>query len=423
VEQETLVVKASRLFDGTGQPCKDRGVIVIRDRTIQAVGVEGDLEVPSGPDVRVVSFEGSTALPGLIDVHTHLVLPGDNTAPEEMIKFDDGILLMQAAKNARRALFSGVTTMADVGARNQVSFTLRRGIAMGLAKGPRLVLSGRPLTRTGGHCWYFNGEADGPEAIRHTVRQLLKEGADIIKIFTTGGGSVGTDPYSPSYRLEEIEAATDEAHTAGKKTLAHCSATIGIQRALAAGIDVIFHAHFYEPGGRLNFRADVAQQMAESPVYVNPTLEVNRSQLEVLRARGNQLTPEERQRLDYRARFYGGSVENVSKLVKYGVKMVAGSDSGWGPNPFGSLVSEMELMVTAIGMSPPAVLSAATRNAADALGVKDQVGTLEVGKKADLLIVDGDPSSEIGMLRHIQAIVLDGQVIYLRAADCSQSQG
>lgn len=407
---QVTVITASRLFDGTGWPAIERGAIVIRGDTVEAVGTQDEISAPTGPVVRSLNFDGATALPGLVDVHTHLVLPGDGSLPETMMQHTDGILLLQAAENARRALFAGVTTMADMGGRNRVTFTLRDAIGMGLAIGPRLVLCGRPLTRTGGHCWFFHGEADGSEAIRHAIRQLLKEGADVIKAMATGGGTLGTDPFRPTYRLEELEAITDEAHAAGKKTAAHCSATVGISRALAAKFDMIFHAHFYEPGGHLHFHPDVARQLADSPVYVNPTLQINRSQVEVLRAKGDNLTSEERRLLEIKATRYAGQVENVGKLVQHGVKMIAGSDAGWGPNPFGDFVSELEAMVT-VGMSPMEVLEAATRNAAVALGVGDLVGTLEVGKKADVLVVDGDPTRDITALRNIRAVLLDGAVV------------
>jgi len=404
---QVTVMKVGRLFDGTGDEPIERGLIVVRGDEIEAVGVQGQVDVPAGADIKTMDFGNAMALPGLIDVHTHLVLPGDGTPVEAVMKHNnDGILLLQAAKNARRALLAGITTVADMGSRNMVTFTLREAINMELMVGPRLVLCGRPLTRTGGHCWFFNGEADGPERIRHTVRQFIREGADVIKVMATGGGTAGTDPYRATYSLEELEAAVGEAHRANKKAVAHCSATVGTSRALAAGFDVIFHGHFYEPTGRLRFQPDVARQLAASPVYLNPTLQVNLAWLEMHRAIADALPPDERRALEVRAR----QMENVSKLVEYGVKIVAGSDAGWGVNPFGDFVAELEAMVT-VGMPSTEVLLAATRDAARSLGVDHLAGTLEAGKKADVLVVAGDPTHDVGALRDIQSVVLGGEVV------------
>ncbi len=410
MQTEQLILDVGKLFDSVSGTTLERGRVALRGDKIESVGDQSE-PVPTDTAVTQLAFPNSFALPGLVDVHTHLVLPGDDTLPETMMQHSDGILLLQAAENARRALFAGVTTMADMGARNLVTFTLRDAISMGLAVGPRLLLCGRPVTRTGGHCWFFNGEADGPDEIRQTVRQLLKEGADVIKVMTTGGGTLGTDPFRPTYLLEELEAATEEAHMAGKKTAAHCSATIGIERSLAAKFDMIFHGHFYEPGGKLNFQSEVAQHLADAPVYVNPTLQINRSQVQVLRNKGDALTPFERQQLEIKSARYKGQVENVGKLVQHGVKMIAGSDAGWGPNPFGDFVSELEAMVS-VGMSPTAVLLSATREAARALGCDHLVGTLERGRQGDLLIVDGNPTEHISALRNIRAIVQNGKIIF-----------
>ena len=402
------ILRADRLFNGTGQPPVSDGVVVVRGEEIAAVGARGQIDEPAA--AHTVHFEDATIVPGLIDAHTHLVMPGDGTPGEEVMKVDDGILLLKAAANAQRALEAGITTLADTGARNRVTFTLREAIRMGLCAGPRLVLCGRPLTRTGGHCWFLGGEADGPDAIRLAARQLFREGADIVKVMATGGGTIGTDPYRPSYRPEELRAAAEEAHDAGKRAIAHCSATAGMSRALEAGFDVIFHAHFYRPDGTLQFQPEVAQRLVDSGAYVNPTLEVNRVLVESLRSREGDRTPAEEAALAQRTHRYAGQLENVAKLVQLGVKMVAGSDAGWGLVAFGDLVKELEAMTT-VGMSPHEVLLSATRDAADALGVSREVGTLEAGKKADILVVAGDPAVDVTALKEVRAVMLGGRFV------------
>jgi len=407
------VITADRLVIGTETEPIEPGVIVIQGDEIQAVGKQGETELPAGPSVETIEIgPGKTVQPGLVDVHTHLVMPGDGTPYQTFMQHDDAILLLQAAKNARTHLLSGVTTVTDTGARGGVTFTLREAIKLGLIEGPRLVLCGRPITRTGGHCWFLGAEADGSDEISRTARELLKEGADIIKVMATGGGTAGTYPYRPSLRTDELAAAADEAHANGKKAIAHVSATEGIRRVLDARFDVIFHSHFYEADGKLSFQEDVARRVADAGVQVNPTLYVNGVYVDLLqqKAAHEVLDAQEQAILEARTKRYGGQLENVGKLVERGVKLVAGSDAGWGRYPFGDLVTELQEMVR-IGMPAAEAVVAATGRAADALGVGHLVGSLSPGKKADLLVVDGDPTKDIAALRRIDRIMLGGQTV------------
>ncbi len=325
---------------------------------------------------------------------------------------NDGILLMQAAASARTHLLSGVTTVVDAGARGAVAFDLVEAVRLSLVQAPRLVVAGRPITRTGGHAWPMGQEADGPIEVSRAARQMLKEGADFIKIMATGGGTPGTYPHRPSYRLDELIIAAEEAHENGKLAVAHCSATEGHRRCLAAGIDIIYHCHFYEADGTLRFDDEIARQLADAPVHVNPTLWVNGGRVEALRVKANLegLSEDEQRALELRAARYAGQRENVGRMVQRGVKLIAGTDAGFALYPFGDLVTELEEMV-ACGMSATDVLLAATRVAAEALRIDSSVGTLAPDKKADLLVVDGDPTSNISSLRDVQAVVLGGAVV------------
>jgi imidazolonepropionase-like amidohydrolase len=413
VGNEWIVITADRVVIGTEISPIDRGVIVVRGDEIHAVGKRGEIDVPSGAEVTTIQARpGQTVLPGMVDVHTHLVMPGDGTPYQTFMQHSDGILLMQAAQNARTHLLSGVTTVTDTGARGQVTFTLRESIDLGLLDGPRLVLCGRPITRTGGHCWFLGAEADGPDAIASAARQLLKEGADIIKVMATGGGTVGTYPFRPSLRTEELVAAVDEAHANGKKAIAHVSSTEGMRRVLDAKFDVMFHCHFYNPDGTLAFQEDVARRIADTGAYINPTLYVNGVYLELLERKAERegLDEQEHAMRESRRKRYGGQLENVGKLVTHGAKLVAGSDAGWGRYPFGDLVTELQEMVR-VGMPASEAVVAATSRAAEAVGVGHLVGSIASGKKADLLIVDGDPTQDVAALRAIDTILLGGQLV------------
>ncbi len=181
---------------------------------------------------------------------------------------------------------------------------------------------------------------------------------------------------------------------------------------LAAGIDIIYHCHFYEADGTLRFDDEIARQLADAPVHVNPTLWVNGGRVEALRVKANLegLSEDEQRALELRAARYAGQRENVGRMVQRGVKLIAGTDAGFALYPFGDLVTELEEMV-ACGMSATDVLLAATRVAAEALRIDSSVGTLAPDKKADLLVVDGDPTSNISSLRDVQAVVLGGAVV------------
>jgi imidazolonepropionase-like amidohydrolase len=413
LKQRWTVLTADRVIDGTGRQPIDRGVIVIHGDTIHAIGAEGEVDVPDGDDVTTIRAEpGTTVVPGMIDTHVHLNTPGDEAAAQEFRHHSDGILLMQSAANAMTHLRSGVTTLADTGARTDTTFTLRNAMAHGLATGPRLLLAGRVITRTGGHGWSNGIEADGVVEIRRAARQLLKEGADFIKLMATGGGTKGTQPHRPSFTTDELAAAANEAHAVGKFAIAHCSSVEGHRRCLDAGIDIIFHCHFHEADGTLRFNEEVARRIAESPVHVNPTLWVNGNRLDTLerKAESGSLSDDEERMLAYRRERYAGQRENVGKLARLGVRLIAGTDAGYGGYRFGDLVRELEEMV-AVGMSPSDVLVSATSLAAEALRVDDEVGSLEPGKKADLLVVDGDPTSDITALRNVQIVMLGGEIV------------
>ncbi len=207
------VLLADRVFDGRGQTGLDAGVAVQGQRII-AVGSQPELLDRYRREARIEEFPGATLLPGLIDVHTHLILPGTGVAIMDYAQTPDELMLLVAARNAALALRSGVTTLVDLGAKGELTFRLRDAIARGIAAGPRLVLCGRALTITGGHGWPWLGEADGTDGVRQAVRQLCKEGADLIKVMVTGGGTPGTDGRRPSYA--ELRRC-DEAHARGRR--------------------------------------------------------------------------------------------------------------------------------------------------------------------------------------------------------------
>ncbi len=408
-QPQFTILRATRLFDGTGAAPMPSAAVLIEGQTIRAIGHASEVRQPDGAEATVLEYGDATILPGLVDVHTHMMGYGDGTLGDDVAKDDDDMLLLRAAMNARHALHSGVTTARENGAKHRVGFSLREGIKRGLATGPRMVLSGRPITITGGHMWYCGSEADGEEEVRHEVRQLIKEGADFIKIMATGGSTRTTHPRLASYSVAELAAAHDEAHRFNRMTAAHCASSAGVANALEAGIDMIIHCVFEDEFGTYGWRQDLAEQLAAVGAWVNPTLHVARSGVWAAEARIKQNggTAQELARLDASKRSLENRMEATGRLAKMGVHVAAGSDSPWSSYAPGLFVHEVEALAVA-GLSNTEALVSAMSGAATSVGMGEFAGTLAAGRQADVLVVDGNPLENIADLWKIRDVFQAG---------------
>jgi imidazolonepropionase-like amidohydrolase len=407
------LITADRLIDGSGAPPVPRGAILLEGDRIVSVGTEAEVRAPSGAAVDRQAYAGGTILPGLVDAHTHLVAPGDGTLGDDIAREDDDLLLLQAAKNARTLLHSGVTTLRENGAKGKVAFSLREGIRRRLAPGPRMVICGRPIAITGGHMGYFGSEADGEIAVRAEVRKLIKEGADYIKIVASGGSTRTSDPNRASYTVAELAAMTDEARRHGKLTAAHCTSAQSIQNCLDAGVDMIIHCIFTEPDGTFRFRPDLVERLAAAGAWVNPTLYVMKAGIERMREareREGRLTPELVAQIERSRRALDVRVDAVRRMSEAGVRMTAGSDSPWGWYAPGEFVHEIHMLAQA-GLSYGDAVVAGTAGAADSIGVGGASGRLLPGRQADVLIVRGDPTREITALWDVLDVYQAGRRI------------
>ena len=403
------VIKGGLLIDSNGGPPIEEGAVIISGSTIKWVGPSKDIAFPEGLKPTVFEFPGKTIMPGLVDVHTHMNMPGDGSSPEEVYANHNVFILLQSVKNAASHLESGVTTARDNGAKDRTSFSLKEGIENGFVNGPRMLLSGRPITVTGGHCWMMGGEADGVEGVRAAVRQLVKERADFIKVMVNGGGTENTFPYLPAFNDDELNALAWESHKFNKPVAAHCQATAGINSALEAGADMIIHCTYFQPDGTYKFDQTVAEKIVKKEAWVNLTLHVGLSRIFLLEAiqRTRKLTAEEQERLDAGMRRRDIHHDACNRMIELGVKFAAGSDSGWGNYPLGEFQREVEAL-TSLGMSNHQGIISATKDAAASTGVSDLVGTLEEGKEADVLILDGNPIQDIKNLSKVAAVFKSG---------------
>ena len=404
------LLKAHRLFDGTGAPPAERQAVLIAGQRIQAIGPDTEVRPPDHADAAVIDYGDATMLPGLVDGHTYMMAPGDGTLGDVVALDPDDVLLMRALANARVFLEAGVTTARENGAKNGVGFSLREGIRRGLAQGPEMVVCGRPITITGGHMWYCGAEADGEEGGRAEVRRLVKEGADFIKIMATGGGTRSSNPLRPSYSLRELHAIVDEAHRADRLTATHCASAGGVENSIAAGVDMVIHCAFVDETGLYHYRDDLAHQLARARAWVNPTIHVIQATIDRLERIGRErgwLTPAEQAEIDHNKARLEQRVDTVNRLAKLGVRMIAGSDSPWGAYPPGEFVKEIVALHGA-GLSTTEALVTATSQAADSIAAGGRAGRLAPGRPADVLIVAGDPLRDLNALWDIRGVFKDG---------------
>jgi imidazolonepropionase-like amidohydrolase len=377
---------------------------------ITAVGSLAELPMLD-TQTMVLDLSDKYVLPGLINSHAHLCLPADGKPPDDHNRESNEIWLLTAARNARIALMSGVTTVRDCGGRDGVTFGLRRAIEMGLTEGPRLFLSGRALTMTGGHAFRSSVEVDGVDEITRVVRQLFKEGADFIKLMATGGGTPGSYPDRASFSVQEIRAAVETARRIGKTVTAHCRGIPGMKNVIEAGIDHMEHACFELPGFVLKFDPRIAEQIARAGMYVTPTIQLYRDNLESLTRKKEEgvITPAQERKLAYLPRSVDEKLRSLRGLLDAGVKCVAGNDAGLAFTGFGHLWQELDAMVEG-GMTPMEAIVSATRTAAEAMGRDTEIGSIKVGNEADIIAVDNDPTADISALSSVSFVMKAGEI-------------
>ncbi len=388
-----------KLIDGISEQPIQKATIVIDDSgTISSVGNADDVQIPK--EAEVVDCTGKTVMPGLIDAHVHLCFEPCADPFSVLINERDGKTALKAANYARKALEIGVTTIRDMGGKNYVDLDLRDSFAKGAPIGPRVLASGKILTMTGGHGWPVGEEIDGAQEARKGARKQLKQGVDQVKIMATGGVMTqGVEPGSPQLTEEEMAAAIEEAHKAGRKTATHAQGTTGIKNAVKARIDSIEHGIFLDD--------ETIKMMKENNVFLVPTLAAPHWISEKGREAGipeHAVAKSDAIKNDH--------VKSFQMAYEAGVNIAMGTDAGTPFNEHGKNSFELALMVKN-GMKTMDAIKAATAKGAELLGISDQVGTLSAGKQADLLILDKDPLEDIDNINKVNSVYKDGQKIDL----------
>jgi imidazolonepropionase-like amidohydrolase len=399
-----VAIRAGRLFDPKeGRLLTDQVVLVEGNRIVE-VGPADRVKLPA--EAQVIDLRQATVLPGLIDAHTHLFLSGESHGryEEQLLKESWQYRTIEAVVNARKDLEAGFTAMRDLETEGAMysDVDVRNAINRGLIPGPRLQVVTRALSTTGGYPLEgYSPEVpvpsgaqivDSPWAARQAVREQIKYGADLIKIYSTHRFHFTPDgrlESVPTFTLEEIQAIVDEAHREGVKVACHAYGGPGLHNCLDAGVDSIEHG--------LDLDDAAIQEMLQKGIWLVPTLYPYENEPEEdLQATGGKTS---------RARIHEVSFRHA---VARGVKIAFGTDVG--PFPHGTQAKEFAFMVR-YGMTPAQAIRAATASAAELMGWQDRIGSIEKGKFADIVAVSGDPLADITELEHVKFVMKDGQVV------------
>ena len=409
-QDRPIVLRAAHLFDGKSAGLITPGVVVVSGGTIRAAGATA--AVP--PNAEVIDLGDATLLPGFIDAHTHLSQPYSSDYRQQILDGEQKTIpeqTLDATENLRKTLLAGFTTVRDVGSSDFIDVGLRNAVASGKIIGPRMLVSVKAISATGGHCdpgegfrygfvkesGVAQGVINSPDEARAAVRFNHKYGADVIKVCATGGVlSLTDDVDTPQLTQAELDALVDEAHALRRKTAAHAHGAEGAKRAIRAGIDSIEHGSFLDD--------EALRMMKQRGTFFVPTLIAGWWIVQQVDQGKLLLTPA----VVAKGRLAYESVGQVfQKAVAMGVRVGFGTDAAVYPHGMNAI--EFQLMVEH-GLKPIDALKTATSSDAELLGLAGKIGTLEAGKVADVVAVPGDPTVDIRQTQHVKFVMKEGKI-------------
>lgn len=399
-----LLISGATVVDGTGGPPRPGESVLVEGNRIAAVGP--GVAAPDGAPVERIDAAGKTLMPGLIDCHCHISFGEARTQEEQDLYTGVESRTLRSAFNLGKVLRAGVTGFSAPGGSYYIGVALRDAVAAGMLRGPRLTTAGRFITTSNGIADFYPTSVGVPESsigtvantideMRAEVRVQIKNGVDFIKI-----GDTATGEWT-AFRRDEIAAITEMAHQLGRSVTIHARGSQAVDFAVSAGVDWIMH------GDRMT--DDVIERLAASGIPLCPTLTLIANLYEW----GHLVGVPEHKKDAYKKLLIDCAAPALAKAHQAGVAFMAGSDSGFSVTPYGEWhARELELLMTYAGLSSLEAIRAATANGAVALGLEGEVGTVEAGRIADLLLVDGDPVADIGVLqdRDRLTVIADGAV-------------
>jgi imidazolonepropionase-like amidohydrolase len=420
------LISNARLIDGRGGPARAGGALLVEGARIAAVGDTAAVRARAGAPGSYVEIDatGRTVMPGLVDGHVHLNFHQQRTSNDLDLKYPAVYLGMLALRHAGMLLEAGFTGAVGGGAQFTVDVWVKRAVKAGLGRGPRLMSCSREITPTGGSVdWHPSWQqigaetlgviADGPHEMQKTVRALLKEGPDAVKIYTSGEGTHTADFHPQMYdcpqdrecmTLEEIQAAVDEARRWKRAVIAHTRDTQSIKNCVRAGVDIILHASFIDEEG-------IELMVKRPPRAVVPALMPLKAYVQAYRA--GRISRAHFESTGYEEELEV-AVRNIKRLHGLGLRIVPGGEYGLAPEmPHGANARDLQLFVEDLGFTPMEAICAATRDAAYLMQMEGELGTLEPGRLADLLVVDGDPLADITVLQRkdrLAVVMKDGEI-------------
>lgn len=359
--------------------------------------ISGSRIVEKCDDAKIINLQNYTILPGLINAHCHLILHGDLDIFKIIMSDTQNKMAIKAARNAYIALLNGVTTVRDLGDKNFVVSDIANLINTNEIPGPRIQYSGYPICMTGGHGWFFGREADGPDECRKAAREQLKKGAHWIKLMATGGIlTPGVSPEAYQLNEDEMRAAIEEAHKAGKKTATHAQGAAGVKIALKAGVDTVEHGFYIDD--------EAIELFLKNDAWLVPTLTAPQMTIEA----ADKGVPD--YVIDKAKRVQEGFLERLEKAIKAGVKIGAGSDAGTPLNGHDIFWKEIvNLSKTSLGSIK--ALKCATSINAEMLGLENEIGRIADGYYADLIAVKGDPLADPSVLKNVPWVMKNGKIV------------
>jgi imidazolonepropionase-like amidohydrolase len=398
------VIRNGQLFDGTSRPVVPEGVVVIREGQIAYAGAAAGAPATE-PEARVIDARGGTIMPGLVEAHFHPTYFNVAALEDLDIKYPVEYVTLLAACNAKLALECGYTAARSGGSLFNIDVWLKKAIENELVPGPRLAASGREICGVGG-LMDWNPDfrrigmeglvllVNGPDEARAAVRKLVKDGVEWVKTYPTGDAAAPdvNDHHTLCMTFEEMHAVVQTAHNHGLKVTGHCRATEGIKNALRAGYDTLEHGTFMDD--------EALDLLLQRNTPVVPALYFELASIE----HGPEFGMSQRVIDGHKETLVGGAV-SARRILKAGGRLGMGGDYGFAWNPHGDYARELSFFVDYVGFTPQETLVCATRTGAEILGRGDDIGTLEVGKLGDVLVVDGDVLADISILQQRERFI------------------